>query len=203
MPRIVAGVAGGRHLRAPPGRSTRPTSDRVRESLFMTLQSMLGSLHGLVVLDLYSGSGALGLEALSRGAAAAVLVETDRQAARVAAANAAALELPGARVLVVRAETFAARRPAEADRPADLVLADPPYSLPAPALREVLDRLHDNGWLAADVVLVVERASRDVWEWPGWVEPLRTRQYGQTRLWYGRARTQTELPGSAISGRSP
>lgn len=122
--RIVAGRFGGRRLQAPPGRDTRPTSDRVREALFATL----GPLDGAVVLDLFAGSGALGLEAVSRGAARADLVERDARAAAVARANAEALGLGRDEVAVWR---IAARRALQDARRRgatyDLVLLDPPY----------------------------------------------------------------------------
>jgi 16S rRNA (guanine966-N2)-methyltransferase len=123
--RIVAGRFGGRRLQAPPGRGTRPTSDRVREALFSTL----GRLDGALVLDLFAGSGALGLEALSRGAAHADLVERDARAAAVARANAEALALGPEEVAVLR---MPARRALEDARERgaayDLVLLDPPYA---------------------------------------------------------------------------
>ena len=96
MTRIVGGAAGGRRIAVPPGSGTRPTADRVREALFSSLESEFGSFDGLAVLDLYAGSGAIGLEALSRGAARVVLVESDRKAAEVIAANVKVVGLPGA-----------------------------------------------------------------------------------------------------------
>ena len=122
--RVVAGRFGGRRLSAPPGRETRPTADRVREALF----SMLGPLHGARVLDLFAGSGALAIEALSRGAACAVLVERDPRAVAVIQANLRALGLGRAEARVVAAPVRAALR--EASRRGetyDLVLLDPPY----------------------------------------------------------------------------
>ena len=128
--RIVAGTYGGRRLTAPPGRATRPTSDRVREALF----SILGPLDGSRALDLYAGSGALGIEALSRGAASAVFVERDERAAGVLRANLDALGLLGGEAEVRRADVLAALRDArERGETYDLVLCDPPYRL-APAL---------------------------------------------------------------------
>jgi 16S rRNA (guanine966-N2)-methyltransferase len=122
--RIVAGRFGGRRLRAPSGRETRPTSDRVREALFATL----GPLDGLVVLDLFAGSGALGLEAVSRGAARAVLVERDARANAVARANAAALGLGREEVAVLRVPARRALQDARRRGATyDLVLLDPPY----------------------------------------------------------------------------
>ena len=122
--RIVAGRFGGRRLRAPAGRATRPTSDRVREALFGTL----GPLDGAAVLDLFAGSGALGLEALSRGAARADLVERDARAAAVARANAEALGLSADEVRVLQMPALRALRDARRRGATyDLVLLDPPY----------------------------------------------------------------------------
>src|SRR4051812_16988610 len=153
--RIVAGRFGGRRLQAPPGRATRPTSDRVREALFSTL----GPLDGDVVLDLFAGSGALGLEAVSRGAARADLVERDARAAGVAGANAGALGLgpDGVAVLrmpAVRALEDARRRAATYD----LVFLDPPYA-DAPRLgRELSDLV--TAVLRADGRVVTESDRR-------------------------------------------
>src|SRR5437764_1021295 len=107
MSRIVAGVAGGRRLAVPPGRDTRPTSDRTREALFSALAALV-DLDGARVLDLYAGSGAVGLEALSRGAAHALLVEADPRAARVIRDNARTLDLPGAQIRAEKVERVAA-----------------------------------------------------------------------------------------------
>ncbi len=128
MTRIVAGVAGGRRLKVPPGETTRPTSDRVREALFSALDAA-GAVEGARVLDLYAGSGALGLEAASRGAQQVVLVEAAKPAAATARANVAALGLPGVRVVTDRAERFAASPSAVVDGGWDLVLLDPPYAV--------------------------------------------------------------------------
>jgi 16S rRNA (guanine966-N2)-methyltransferase len=114
MTRVIAGTAGGRRLSVPAGRDTRPTSDRAREGLFATVQAIRGPLAGASVLDLYAGSGAVGLEALSRGAVRAVLVEADPRAVRVIRANIAALNLPGAHVIAGRVEPVLAKGPAAA-----------------------------------------------------------------------------------------
>ena len=126
--RVVAGTLGGRKLQSPPRSITRPTSDRVRESLF----AALGSIDGLTVLDLFSGSGALAIEALSRGARSAVLVERDRSAAKVIAANLAALGLsePQARLISGSAQK-ALEQAAQAAETYDLLFLDPPYRQPA------------------------------------------------------------------------
>lgn len=179
--RIVGGTAGGRRLRVPPGRGTRPTSDRAREGLFSALEALCGPLTGLRVLDLYAGSGALGLEALSRGAGRAVLVEGDARAARVARDNAAALGLAG---VEVRAEPVERLLQVPPEAPYDVVLADPPY---ASEVAPVLAQLVAHGWLAARAVVVVERSSRDPdLVWPDGIEAVRARRYGEATLWYGR-----------------
>lgn len=182
MTRIVGGAAGGRRIAVPAGSGTRPTADRVREALFSSLESEFGSFHGLAVLDLYAGSGAIGLEALSRGAARAVLVEADRKAAEVITANVRAVGLPGATVLTRPVDKVAS---GNSPTQFDLVYADPPYQLEAVELQEVLIALAHNGWLADDAVVVVERGKREPWEWPEGFAALRDRKYGEARLWYG------------------
>jgi 16S rRNA (guanine966-N2)-methyltransferase len=185
--RIIAGSAGGRRLAVPPGRGTRPTSDRAREGLFGTVTAVLGTLAGSAVLDLYAGSGAVGLEALSRGAADVLLVESDPKAASVIRANAAALGLPGARVAVGRAEKVLARGPGDG-APRDVVFADPPYSTAGDEVTAVLEALLAPGWLAPGALVVVERATRSgALSWPPGYSPDRARKYGEATLWYGRA----------------
>jgi 16S rRNA (guanine966-N2)-methyltransferase len=181
--RIIGGAAGGRRIAVPAGSGTRPTADRVREAMFSSLEVEFGSFHGLSVLDLYAGSGAIGLEALSRGAVRVVLVESDRKAAEVVAANVKVVGLPGATVLTRPAEKVASGD--NSAGPFDLVFADPPYKLETVELQEVLTSLRDNGWLVDDAVVVVERGKREPWEWPEGFEALRDRKYGEARLWYG------------------
>jgi 16S rRNA (guanine966-N2)-methyltransferase len=181
--RIVGGVAGGRRIAVPPGIGTRPTADRVREALFSSLEAEFGSFDGLRVLDLYAGSGAVGLEALSRGAKQVVLVEADRTAAEVIAANIKAVGLPGATLLTRLVEKVASGPKLEG--PVDLVFADPPYQLETADLQDVLTTLVAGEWLAADAIVVVERAKRELWEWPEGFAALRDRKYGEARLWYG------------------
>lgn len=182
MIRVVAGSAGGRRLVVPTGSSTRPTSDRVREAMFSTLTTLLGGWDDASVLDLYAGSGALGIEALSRGAHRCVFVENDRRAVDAIERNLAGTGLDGGSV--VRSDV--ARVVAElAEAPFDLVLLDPPYSLAAPDLVAVLSSLAGNRWLALDAVLAVERSSREpAPSWPSGTSLLRERRYGETRLWY-------------------
>lgn len=187
MTRIIAGKAGGRRLAVPPGQGTRPTSDRAREGLFGTLLSEVGPLEGKKVLDLYAGSGAVGLEALSRGARSVLLIEADARAAAVIRANVKAVGLPGARVLVGRAERLLASPPREDGGDGyDIVFADPPYAVARPEIAGVLAAL-TRGWLTENALVVVERASRDgEFGWPPGYVPGKSRRYGEATFWYGR-----------------
>lgn len=180
--RVVAGLAGGRRL-AVPTRGTRPTSDRVREALFAALDHDPG-LDGANVLDLCAGSGALGLEALSRGAAHALFVESDRRAAAVLRRNIAAVGLDGAHV---RVATAAAVLAAPAERPYQLMVADPPYETPDAEVAGWLTAAARHGWLAPDAVVVVERSARGGgFDWPPPLRALRERRYGETALYQAR-----------------
>ncbi|MER6627809.1 16S rRNA (guanine(966)-N(2))-methyltransferase RsmD [Streptomyces sp. NPDC000987] len=192
MTRVIAGAAGGRRLAVPPGTGTRPTSDRAREGLFSTWQSLLGGpLDGERVLDLYAGSGAVGLEALSRGAAHVLLVEADARAARVVRENVGRLGLPGAEVRAGRAEQVV-RSPAP-EEPYDLVFLDPPYAVPDDDLREILLTLRSQGWLAARALVTVERSTRGgEFRWPDGFAAIRARRYGEGTFWYGRAASTCE-----------
>ncbi|MGC0416778.1 16S rRNA (guanine966-N2)-methyltransferase [Embleya sp. AB8] len=186
MTRVIGGAAGGRRLLVPPGEGTRPTSDRAREGLFSTLQSLRGNLHGARVLDLFAGSGAVGLEALSRGAARVLLVESDARAANVVRQNIELVALPGAEVRVARAEkTAAVRCP---DEPYDVVFLDPPYVVTDGDVAALLEALAAHGWLAAEALIAVERATRGgPFGWPADFTEIRSRRYGEGTLWYGRA----------------
>jgi 16S rRNA (guanine966-N2)-methyltransferase len=168
--RIIAGTKRGTTIAAPPGLATRPTGDRVREAAF----NLIGPVDGASVLDLFAGSGALGLEALSRGAASVTFVESDRAACRVISANLAKLGLTGARVACADA-VWTLRQDS---RTYDLVLVDPPYEqweALQPKLAEPLTRV-----LAPDGLLVVETGARTTPELP---LALRTsRRYGSARL---------------------
>jgi 16S rRNA (guanine966-N2)-methyltransferase len=193
MTRIIAGAARGRRL-AVPGSGTRPTSDRVREALMSSLEHSLGTFGGARVADLYAGSGAVGLEALSRGAAHALLVERDRAALATLRANVSTVGVAGAVVVaddVVR--LVSAVPPPSAQPPYDLVFADPPYDVPDATVEEVLVGLDAHGWLAEGAVVVVERAKPRrgaAFAWPEGYEARPDRQYGETvlrtALWYGR-----------------
>ncbi|MFF3291109.1 16S rRNA (guanine(966)-N(2))-methyltransferase RsmD [Streptomyces sp. NPDC003023] len=191
MTRVIAGVAGGRRLAVPPGTGTRPTSDRAREGLFSSWEAQLGSLEGIRIADLYAGSGAVGLEALSRGAAHALLVEADARAARVVRENVRALGLPGADVRGGKAEQIVTGPAPES--PYDVVFLDPPYAVTDDDLREILLTLRLQGWLADDALVTVERSTRGgEFTWPQGFTPLRARRYGEGTLWYGRAASTCE-----------
>lgn len=182
--RIVGGVAKGRRL-VVPAKGTRPTSERAREALFNSLRSLL-DVEGARVLDLFAGSGAVGLEALSRGAAAATFVESDRTAVAILRRNVATVGLPGASVLARPAASVLA---VESETPYDLVFADPPYAMSDADLSVLLRRLADGRWLAEDAVVIVERSARDEpLAWPDGVAPVMNRRYGEGQLWYGRPR---------------
>ncbi|NNH72654.1 16S rRNA (guanine(966)-N(2))-methyltransferase RsmD [Nocardia uniformis] len=179
MTRIVAGSAGGRRLRVPPA-GTRPTSDRVREALFSVLAARM-DFDGTRVLDLYAGSGALGLEALSRGASHALLVESDRKAGAVISGNIGDLGLPGAELRRAAVASVLAVPPAGG--PYDLVFSDPPYAVDVTEVIANLEALATNGWLHDDALIVVERARRSPeLAWPAGYYPLKSRTYGETRL---------------------
>ncbi|HMR50805.1 MAG TPA: 16S rRNA (guanine(966)-N(2))-methyltransferase RsmD [Arachnia sp.] len=187
MARIIAGTAKGRRIEAPKGSKTRPTTDRVREALFSALASWFDGtdaepaeqLSGLTVLDLCAGSGAIALEAASRGAARVVAVEHDRTAAALIAANARATGLR-VDVLTGKAEQFASA-PGEAY---DLVFLDPPYE--ADIVDEVLSGLVAGERLAPRALVVVERSARGAApRWPSVFTDVWERGYGETVLHFG------------------
>lgn len=183
MTRIVGGELGGRRLQVPPGRSTRPTSERAREGLFNTLAALM-DLKGVAFADLYSGSGAVGLEAASRGAGRVLLVEADQRAAQIIRRNSSALGTDVARLIALPAERVAAEAPTEG--PYDVVFADPPYRESDEQVAELLRALVDNGWLTLRAVVVVERDRRSKEpNWPQGIETLKSRGYGEATLWYG------------------
>jgi len=184
--RIIAGIAGGRRLEVPRGRHIRPTSDRAREGLFASLGSMVGPFAGTRFLDLYAGSGAVRLEALSRGAAHALLVESDSRAAATIRANAELLALAGAEVVTAAVERLVAGPPPGV--PYDIAFLDPPYDLTDERVHSVLQAVATHRWLAPDAIAVVERPSRGAdYAWPFGYRAERARRYGEGTLWYGRA----------------
>ncbi len=195
MTRVIAGDSRGRRLAVPAGSGTRPTADRVREALFSAVEAMVGAMTGLRFLDLYAGSGAVGLEARSRGAAHVALVESDPRAVGVIRANVAAVGLDRVHVHPVLVERFVATQPPP---PYDVVFADPPYVLPDDALGAVLAALAGGGWVGPGAVIVVERATRGgPCPWPPGVGAERAKRYGEATLWYGRATTVPPPGGPA------
>ncbi|WFG42688.1 16S rRNA (guanine(966)-N(2))-methyltransferase RsmD [Pseudonocardia alni] len=177
MTRLIAGTAGGRRLAVPPS-GTRPTSDRVREALFSALDHDPG-LGGAAVLDVCAGSGALGLEALSRGATDAVFIESDKRAAGVLRRNLAAVGLGGS-VVTGRAGTVLA---GPAPRAFDVVLVDPPYAVSNVEIADWLVTACANGWFSIDAEIVVERArSGSEFPWPLGFLAGRVRSYGGTEI---------------------
>jgi 16S rRNA (guanine966-N2)-methyltransferase len=184
--RIIAGTSGGRRLVVPAGALTRPTSDRVREALFSRLEHQ-GWLDATAVLDLYAGSGALGLEAASRGASSVVLVEQAPAALRALRSNVQALGLSQVRPVGASVQNVLDAEEPQLG-PFDVVLADPPYPEPEHRIARVLESLTER-WLTDDALVVLERSTRS--PEPTWPEGLtRTdeRRYGETTLWF--ARTQ-------------
>lgn len=186
MTRVIAGMYRGRRIHTPKGAGTRPTSDRTREALFSSLVAR-GAVEGARVLDLYAGSGALGIEAVSRGAAGATLVDHDRGA--IAAIRRTVADLGLTQVGIQQREARAYLRGGGGAH--DLVLIDPPYDVGEEALAEVLTLLVED-WLAADAVVVVERSARSPEPtWPTGLEPLQQRTYGETAIWLA-ARAQDD-----------
>jgi 16S rRNA (guanine966-N2)-methyltransferase len=184
MTRIISGLAGGRRIATPPGTGTRPTSDRAREALFSRLEH-LDVVHQGRVMDLYAGSGALGLEAASRGATSVLLVESDRTAAAVIRKNIAELGMPHVSVLVDTVERALLTGPASGEASCDLVLADPPYDIDEGALGDVLSLLVTHQWLSEDALVVVERSSRSPEpRWPRGLDGAGERRYGDTKMWF-------------------
>jgi 16S rRNA (guanine966-N2)-methyltransferase len=180
MTRIVAGDAGGRRLVVPRGDLTRPTSDRVREALFSALDAR-GLMPGAKVLDLYAGSGALGLEAASRGAASVVLVDASRQAVEAARQNVTALGFPRVSVVLSSVQRYLASRPASA---ASLVFADPPYAVGQDDVTQMLESLTGRDWLQPGAVVLVERSGRSLEpRWPAGLVRRAVRRYGDTAVW--------------------
>ncbi len=181
--RIIAGEWRGRKLQAPAGETTRPTADRTRETLFSMLHSRLGTFEGLAVADLFAGSGALGLEALSRGAATCLFAEQDPAAIRSLRANIAALRC--AERTDVRAASVLALGPLKA--PLDLVMLDPPYGSGAGAV--ALDKLVRLGWIGPATWVSLETGEKEAPQVKS-LEPVAERKVGKARL------TLLRVPGA-------
>ena len=199
MTRIVAGSAKGRTL-AVPKSGTRPTSERVREALFSRLDHM-NVLEGATVLDLFAGTGALGLEALSRGAARATLVEKASAAAHVASANVRATGLP-ARVVTADVRAYLGGRGGEAlTGENDLVFIDPPYDIPEEDMTTVLSALAP--WVGPDSLIVVERSTRaPAPTWPPFLVLEDTRAWGETVAYFAGPPLPTDEESSDAAERA-
>ncbi len=190
MSRIIAGSRGGQRIVMPTGESARPTTDRVREALFSAIAAWAGtaaapverSLHGLALCDLYSGSGAVGLEAASRGASRVLLVERDPRTAHLSRRNAEALRL-AVEIVVLPVEQLLRKPPAQ---PFDIVFADPPYELDTPTISAQIERIITNEWVGEGSLIVVERSRRSPkLMWPDVAAKHWTRAYGETILAFG------------------
>ncbi len=181
--RIVAGRYRGRTLKAPPGDTTRPTTDRVREAVFSAIASIVGGdLGGGTVLDAFAGSGALGLEALSRGCSHAVFAEQDRAALVVVRGNIAALGASEA-VSVVSGDVFLlAQRGSLPRTPYSLLLLDPPYRLDPARVASLVSDIALNGQLEEGAVVVWEHAAGIRVEWPEGLSACRSKRYGTTEV---------------------
>ncbi|MFD5277851.1 16S rRNA (guanine(966)-N(2))-methyltransferase RsmD [Pseudarthrobacter sp. NPDC058362] len=198
MSRIVAGAAGGMPLTGVPGSLTRPTTDRVKEALFSRLDAF-DVISGARVLDLYAGSGALGVESASRGAQAVDLVESDAKASGVCQRNADLINgIVGRKAVTVhrsKVEPFLDRVPEAAAW--ELVFLDPPYPLDEVALSAVLEKL--SAHLAPGAVVVVERSSRSPEpEWPGGMARFAEKKYGETRLWFAEPAVPDAIDGDDL-----
>ena len=195
--RIVAGEFRGRVIEAPQGEGTRPTTDRVREALFSSLFSMRGGFEGAVVLDAFAGSGALGLEALSRGARQAVFCEREQKAAKVCERNIHALGLDSRRAVLVRRDAFEGL-PLSHGALFDLVLLDPPYAYDAQQVVSLVSGLKRSGSLADDSIIVYEHAHAVLQEVVAAVEAagfqvVASRKYGKTGITVWRSSGMREI----------
>jgi 16S rRNA (guanine966-N2)-methyltransferase len=197
--RIIAGSRGGQRIVTPTGDRARPTTDRVREALFSAIAAWAGtaaapvekSLDGLAFCDLYAGSGAVGLEAASRGASRVLLVERDPRTALLSRRNTEALGL-AVEIVVSSVEQALRKSPAQ---PFDVVFADPPYELDTPAISAQIERLISNAWVGEGSLIVVERSRRSPeLVWPDVAAKRWTRAYGETILAFGSLDSQLGWP---------
>ena len=183
--RIIAGLAKGRNLISPSG-ATRPTSDRAREALFSTLESEFGSINDLTVLDLYCGSGAVGAEALSRGAAVVYAVDNDEKATSVTRQNFALLEnISGIGTTSVITSSVGKFLDKTSELKFDVVFLDPPYDLPNNEIEKTLSSIVKNGFLKPSAVVAIERDSKSKrLNWPLGLKELKERKYGAATIFY-------------------
>jgi len=181
--RIVSGLHKGRPIVAPKGTATRPTSDRAREAIFNIIAhaSWAPPMEGARVLDLFAGSGALGLEAMSRGAAFCLFVETEGPPRAAIRENTQTYGLGGATRIHRRSAIALGKRPSNISEPFDLAFMDPPYN--KGLVRPCLNNLSEGDWLAAGALVVIETGADEEPELSGW-EELETRSYGAAKMWF-------------------
>lgn len=182
MTRIIGGDFRGRSIKVPDA-ETRPTSSRVREAIFSSVEHAVNGLDDLRVLDLFSGSGAFGIESISRGATEAVLIEKDLRAADTLHSNVANFGIKNSRVVIADAFTEVSQKSGRGSF--DVVFIDPPYSFEDEQVNALIRQLAENDWLNEYALIVVERGSRSQVVWPESVEELRKKVYGDTTIWYG------------------
>lgn len=182
--RIVAGALKGHPISAPKGADTRPTSDRVREAVFSSLGSLGLELNGTAVLDLFCGSGAMALEALSRGASRATLVDTARSAVAAAGSNVERLRLSGVARVLTR-DAFKLVRGAVPGAPFALLFLDPPYRIDPARVRQLLEDAAASDLLSRGAVVVYELSAQEEFVWPDDFDQLGSKTYGGTRVAYG------------------
>ncbi len=189
--RIVAGRWRGRPIAAPKGSVTRPTADRVREALFSSLTCHFGSWEDVTVLDAYAGSGALGLEALSRGASHATFVEKDRRVMTTLEQNIQRLDA-GLLSTVIGSDVSTSAAQVRLGHPVSLLLLDPPYRINKSEVRGLIEALDHSHRLVQGAVIVWEHASNEDVEWPSFVDSHDRRRYGSTTLDVGIAHVSEE-----------
>jgi 16S rRNA (guanine966-N2)-methyltransferase len=182
MTRIIGGDFRGRSIKVPDA-EIRPTSSRVREAIFSSVEHAVSGLDDLRVLDLFSGSGAFGIESISRGAAESVLIEKDLRAADSLHINIASFGIKNARVVIADAFMEVAQKSGRGTF--DVVFIDPPYAVEDEQVDALIANLVENDWLNEYALIVVERGSRSQVLWPQQVEELRKKVYGDTSIWYG------------------
>jgi 16S rRNA (guanine966-N2)-methyltransferase len=189
MTRIIGGDFRGRSITVPDA-ETRPTSSRVREAIFSSVEHAVSGLDDLRVLDLFSGSGAFGIESISRGATEAVLIEKDLRAADTLHNNVANFGIKNARVVIADAFSEVSQKSGRGSF--DVVFIDPPYLFEDGQVNTLINQLVENDWLNEYALIVVERGSRSHVVWPESVEELRKKVYGDTTIWYGQYLTSSE-----------
>ena len=182
MTRIIGGDFRGRSIKVPDA-EIRPTSSRVREAIFSSVEHAVSGLDDLRVLDLFSGSGAFGIESISRGAAESVLIEKDLRAADSLHTNIANFGIKNAKVVI--ADVFIEVAQKSGRGTFDVVFIDPPYAVEDEQVDALIANLVENDWLNEYALIVVERGSRSQVLWPQQVEELRKKVYGDTSIWYG------------------